>query len=171
VIYSSIGSFTKSKKKFTFGVKKAKISFRAQKWNLGPKINMVVWHIHRSRSTWSKKKYTCGGQKSKNSPPEPKNGIRGPKSVWSSDYWNILLGSKRQKKPSESKHRICSSGIRSRVSYGHLWSFWQPWNHGRRQSDGIFFFVKIGFSPIKSHNSSKKSIRKSVLYINFDHRK
>jgi hypothetical protein len=34
----------------------------------------------------------------------------------------------------------------------------QPWNHGRRQSDGNFFFVKIGFSPIKSPNSSRKSI-------------
>jgi hypothetical protein len=49
---------------------------------------------------------------------------------------------------------------------------------GRRQSDGNFFFVQIGFSSIKSPNSSRKSIKiffleitKSVLYINFVHRK
>jgi hypothetical protein len=29
---------------------------------------------------------------------------------------------------------------------------------GRRQSDGNFFFVKTGFSSIKSPNSSRKSI-------------
>jgi hypothetical protein len=51
---------------------------------------------------------------------------------------------------------------------------------GTRQTagDGIFFFVQIGFSSIKSPNSSRKSIKnlfleitKSVLYINFVHRK
>jgi hypothetical protein len=49
---------------------------------------------------------------------------------------------------------------------------------GRRQSDGHFFFVQIGFYSIKSPNSSRKSIKnifleitKSVLYINFIHRK
>jgi hypothetical protein len=31
------------------------------------------------------KKYTFGGQKGKKRPPEPKNGIWGPKSVWSCD--------------------------------------------------------------------------------------
>jgi hypothetical protein len=31
--------------------------------------------------TWSKKKYTFGGQKSENEPREPKNGICGLKSV------------------------------------------------------------------------------------------
>jgi hypothetical protein len=40
-------------------------------------------------------------------------------------------------------------------------SFAQPWNHDRRQSDGMFFFVKISFSPIKSPNSTRKSIWKS----------
>jgi hypothetical protein len=40
------------------------------------------------------------------------------------------------------------------------------------QSDGIFFSRKNRFSPIKSHNSSKKlDITKSVLYIEFFHRK
>jgi hypothetical protein len=32
-----------------------------------------------------KKIYTRRGQKGENRPPEPKNGIRGPKSVWSCD--------------------------------------------------------------------------------------
>jgi hypothetical protein len=36
-------------------------------------------------STWSMKKYTFGGQKGKNRPPKPKNGIWGPKSVLSCD--------------------------------------------------------------------------------------
>jgi hypothetical protein len=56
--------------------------------------------------------------------------------------------------------------------------FGQPWVHGRRQIDGIFFFVKTCFSPIKSSNSSRKSIKKifleitkSILHINFVHRK
>jgi hypothetical protein len=35
--------------------------------------------------TWSTKKYTFGGQKGKNWPPEPKNGIWDPKSVLSCD--------------------------------------------------------------------------------------
>jgi hypothetical protein len=35
--------------------------------------------------TWSNKKYTFGGQKGENKPSEPKNGIWGPKSVWSCD--------------------------------------------------------------------------------------
>jgi hypothetical protein len=45
---------------------------------------------------------------------------------------------------------------------------------GRRQSDGIFFFVKTGFSSIKNPNSSRKSIKnfffeitKSILHNNF----
>jgi hypothetical protein len=33
--------------------------------------------------TWSMTKYTVGGQKGKNWPSESKNGIWGPKSVWS----------------------------------------------------------------------------------------
>jgi hypothetical protein len=50
-------------------------------------------------------------------------------------------------------------------------SFGLPWIHGRRQSDGFFFFRK------NRPNSSRKSIiffleiTKSVLYINFVHRK
>jgi hypothetical protein len=32
-----------------------------------------------------KKIYTLRGEKGKNRPPEPKNGIWGPKSVWSCD--------------------------------------------------------------------------------------
>jgi hypothetical protein len=35
--------------------------------------------------TWSKKKHTFEGQKGGYRPPEPKNGIWGPKSVWSCD--------------------------------------------------------------------------------------
>jgi hypothetical protein len=40
VIHPSIRNFTWSNKKYTSGVQEA---FRAQKRNLGPKINMVVW--------------------------------------------------------------------------------------------------------------------------------
>jgi hypothetical protein len=39
----------------------------------------------------SMKKYTFGGQKGKNRPSEPKNGIWGPKSVWSCDIYNISI--------------------------------------------------------------------------------
>jgi hypothetical protein len=35
--------------------------------------------------TWNMKKYTFVGQKGKNRLSEPKNGIWGPKSVWSCD--------------------------------------------------------------------------------------
>jgi hypothetical protein len=49
---------------------------------------------------------------------------------------------------------------RTKFSYG------QPWNHGRRHSDGNFFFVKFGFSPIKSPNSSRKSIKKKFKSLN-----
>jgi hypothetical protein len=56
VIYPSIENFTGSKKKYTFGGQKGenkhsepkngiwgpKMEFGAQKWNLGPKIKMVV---------------------------------------------------------------------------------------------------------------------------------
>jgi hypothetical protein len=35
-----------------------------------------------------KKIYTFRGQKGQNRPPEPKNGILGPKSVWSCDISN-----------------------------------------------------------------------------------
>jgi hypothetical protein len=41
-------------------------------------------------------------------------------------------------------------------------SFGQPWNRDRRQSDGNFFFVKINFSPIKSPNPSRKSIKMEI---------
>jgi hypothetical protein len=54
----------------------------------------------------------------------------------------------------------------------------EPNFSGQTVGDGIFFFVQIGFSSIKSPNSSRKSIKKifleimkSVLYINFVHRK
>jgi hypothetical protein len=44
-----------------------------------------VTHQSIGNFTWSKKKYTFGGQKCENRPSEPKNGIWGPKSVWSCD--------------------------------------------------------------------------------------
>jgi hypothetical protein len=54
----------------------------------------------------------------------------------------------------------------------------EPNFSGQTAGDGNFFFVQIGFSWIKSPNSSRKSIKnffleitKSVLHINFVHRK
>jgi hypothetical protein len=111
VIYPSIKNFTWSKKKYTFG------GHKVENRPPEPKINMVVWYIHRSgilhkarknillgvkkvkispqspktefwaqnqygrviypsigNFTWSKKKYTFGGQKGKNKVSVPENG-------------------------------------------------------------------------------------------------
>jgi hypothetical protein len=46
VIYPSIGNITCSKKKHTLRGQKGE-AFRSQKRNLGPNINMIVWHIYR----------------------------------------------------------------------------------------------------------------------------
>jgi hypothetical protein len=77
VIYPSIGNFTWSKKKYTFGGQKVKNRPQNQ---YGRVIYPSIGNF-----TWSKKKYTFGGQKVKNRPPEPKNGIWGPKSIWLCD--------------------------------------------------------------------------------------
>jgi hypothetical protein len=64
------------------------------------------------------KKYTFGGLKGKNRPPEPKNGIWGLKSVWSCDIFidqefniyekNIYIfrGRKFENEPAEPKNEI-----------------------------------------------------------------
>jgi hypothetical protein len=66
-------------KKVKIGPQSPKTEFVAQ--------NQYVRVIHPSiwNFTWNKKKYTFGYQKGKNRPPEPKNGICGPKSVCSCD--------------------------------------------------------------------------------------
>jgi hypothetical protein len=46
--------------------------------------------------TWSKKKYTFGGQRGENRPPEPKNGIWGAKSIWSCDISIDFTWSKKK---------------------------------------------------------------------------
>jgi hypothetical protein len=45
---------------------------------LGPKQYVRVIYPSIENFTWSKKKYTFGGQKGENKPLEPKNGIWGP---------------------------------------------------------------------------------------------
>jgi hypothetical protein len=68
------------------GVKKAKIGPQSPKTEFGAQ-NQYGRVIYPSigNFTWSKKKYTFGGQKGENRPREPKNGIWGPKSIWSCD--------------------------------------------------------------------------------------
>jgi hypothetical protein len=91
VTYPSINNFTWRKKKYIFrGLKRRKQAIRAQKRNLGPKINMIKNFIVCScdisidkNFTWSKKKYTLDGEKRENKPSEPKNGNQAPKSIWS----------------------------------------------------------------------------------------
>jgi hypothetical protein len=76
----SIGNFTWSKKKYTFGGRKGANVFSEPKKGIwGPKS---VWACDVSIDReFYMKKYTFGGQKGKNRPSEPKNGIWGSKSV------------------------------------------------------------------------------------------
>jgi hypothetical protein len=75
-----------ARKNVLLKVKKAKIGPQSPKTEFGAQ-NQYGRVIYRSigNFTWSKKKYTFGGQKSENRPPEPKNEIWGPKSIWSCD--------------------------------------------------------------------------------------
>jgi hypothetical protein len=68
------------------GVKKAIIGLQSPKTEFGAQ-NQYGRVIYPSigNFTWSKKKYTFGGQNGYNRPPEPKTGIWGPKSVWLCD--------------------------------------------------------------------------------------
>jgi hypothetical protein len=79
----------------------------------------VIYHVKGS-FTYSKKKYTLGGQKGENKTSVPKYGIWGPKSVWSCDIYidrelymqqeNIrYVGRKGENKPSEPKNGIWGS--------------------------------------------------------------
>jgi hypothetical protein len=68
------------------GVKKAKIGLQSPKTEFGAQNQYgSVIYTSIGNFTWSKKKYTFGGQKGENRPLEPKNGIWGLKSVWSCD--------------------------------------------------------------------------------------
>jgi hypothetical protein len=52
------------------------------------RLKIEIGHVtHQSIENFIKMKkiYTFGGQKGKNKPSEPKNGIYGPKSLWSCD--------------------------------------------------------------------------------------
>jgi hypothetical protein len=61
-------------------VKKAKIGLQSPKTEFGAQ-NQYGRVIHPSigNFTWSKKKYTFGGQKGKNKVSEPENGTQAPK--------------------------------------------------------------------------------------------
>jgi hypothetical protein len=83
VIYPLIGNFKWSKKKYNFrgqkGPQSLKMEFGAQNQYgrvIYPSIGKFIW---------SKKKFSFGGQNGENRPPEPKNRIWGPKSIWSCD--------------------------------------------------------------------------------------
>jgi hypothetical protein len=71
-------------KTYYWGSKRRKKAIRAQKRESGAQ-NQYDRVIYPSigNFTCSKKKYSFGGQKGENKPSEPKNGIRGPKSIWS----------------------------------------------------------------------------------------
>jgi hypothetical protein len=86
LIYPSIGNFTWSKDKYTFGGQKVQNRPESPKTEFGAQ-NQYGRVIYPSIGyfTWSKQKYTFGGQKDENRPPEPKNGIWVPKSVMSCD--------------------------------------------------------------------------------------
>jgi hypothetical protein len=92
-------------------VKKAKIVLQSPKTEFGAQ-NQYGRVIHPSigNFTWSRSKYTFGGQKGENNPSEPKNGILNSvqNSVWSWDIsidWEFYMelekiyfwGSKRRK--------------------------------------------------------------------------
>jgi hypothetical protein len=65
-------------------VKKAKIGPQSPKTEFGAQNQYGrVIHLSIGNCTYIKKTYTFGDQKGENRPPEPKNGIWGPKSVWS----------------------------------------------------------------------------------------
>jgi hypothetical protein len=83
----------RSRKFILLGVKKPKIDLQSLKTEFGAQIQYGrVIYPSIGNFTWSKKKYTFGGQKGENRPkneaPEPKNEIWGPKSIWS---WVISI--------------------------------------------------------------------------------
>jgi hypothetical protein len=79
---------------------------------------------------------------------------------------NLFLGSKMKTNPSKTNSFSDQKGevpnlkasFKKRADKIHLDSH-EIAQDGRRQSDGNFFFVKIGFFSIKSPNSSRKSIK------------
>jgi hypothetical protein len=97
-----------ARKNILLGVKKTKIGPQSPKTEFESQNQYGrVIYLSMGIFTWSKKKYTLG-QKGANRPPEPNNGIWGPKSLWLCDisidrefymeYEKIYFwGSKRQK--------------------------------------------------------------------------
>jgi hypothetical protein len=76
----SIGNFTWSKKKYSFGGRKGENKPSEPKSEFGAQNQFGrVTYPSIGNFTWSKKKYTFGGRKGENKPSEPKNGIWGPK--------------------------------------------------------------------------------------------
>jgi hypothetical protein len=99
VIYPPIGNFTLSKKKYTFGGQKSekrrKKAPRAQKRNLGPKINMIVWYIHRLGILHGARKNILLGVKKADIGPRAQKRNLGPKInmvVWYIHLSGILHG-------------------------------------------------------------------------------
>jgi hypothetical protein len=90
VICPSIGNFTWSKKKYTFGGQKGENRPPEPKNGIwGPKSKFGAQNqygrvIHPSigNFTWSKKYILLGVKKVKIGPQSPKNEIWGPKSIW-----------------------------------------------------------------------------------------
>jgi hypothetical protein len=108
--------YMEQQKTYFQGSKRKKISL--QKRNLGPKISMVEWNIHRSGILHGTKlNIHLEVKKGENKSSEPKNGIWGQKSVSSCDIsivreFNMeqgkryFWGFKRRIKPSEPKKEI-----------------------------------------------------------------
>jgi hypothetical protein len=53
--------------------KRGKKVVRAQKWNFGSELNMIVWCIHRSENFRTRKNMRLGVKKAKKKSSEPKN--------------------------------------------------------------------------------------------------
>jgi hypothetical protein len=79
VISLSIGSFIRSKKKYTFGAQKGE-----NKPGVQNQYGRVIYPSNRS-FIWMKKIHAVSGEKGKNKTSEPKHWIWAPKSAWSCD--------------------------------------------------------------------------------------
>jgi hypothetical protein len=104
VIYPSFGNFIWSKKKHTFGGKKAKRLLQSSKKEFGAQ-NQYGRVIYPSIENFicGKKKYIFGDQNDKNKPSEPKNGTEAPKNqkhkgISKMHAKKVLLDSKEKNK-------------------------------------------------------------------------
>jgi hypothetical protein len=112
------------KKIYTF--KGQKYAPRAQKRNLGPKISMVVWYVHRSgvlHGTW--KNILLGVKKAKIGPQSQKRNL-GPKIsmvVWYIHWTGILHGVRKNLLYRVEKAKIAFTELRpqnSKHKFPHL---------------------------------------------------